>query len=102
MEVLKNYGYNFLHIVPAGGLGYDFEKLDAWLDQAQTLGLWIMYDMIWQYQNFSGIERQVYRLKARPNILLWYTADESGTLLPCMNHVAQNLRLVTQMNRWML
>lgn len=58
--------------------------------------------MIWQYQNFSGIERQVYRLKARPNILLWYTADESGTLLPCMNHVAQNLRLVTQMNRWML
>lgn len=45
MEVLKNYGYNFLHIVPAGGLGYDFEKLDAWLDQAQTLGLWIMYDM---------------------------------------------------------
>ena len=38
MEVLKNYGYNVLHIVPAGGLGYDFDQLDEWLDQAQSLG----------------------------------------------------------------
>ena len=28
MEVLKNYGYNVLHIVPAGELGYDFKQLD--------------------------------------------------------------------------
>lgn len=95
MEVLKSYGYNVLHIVPAGGLGYDSEQLDAWLDQAQTLGLWIMYDMRWQYQNVTGVEWQVNRLKARPNILLWYTADEPGTLLPCMNHVAQSLRFMT-------
>lgn len=45
MEVLKSYGDNVLHIVLAGGLGYDFEQLDAWLDQAQNLGLWIMFDM---------------------------------------------------------
>lgn len=76
MEILKNYGYNVLHIVPAGGLGYDFEQLDEWLDQAQSLGLWIMFDMRWQYQNSSGVEWQVNRLKARPNMLLWYTADE--------------------------
>lgn len=36
-EILQNYGYNVLHIVPAGGLGYDFDQLDEWLDQAQVL-----------------------------------------------------------------
>lgn len=102
MEVLKSYGYNVLHIVPAGGLGYDFEQLDAWLDKAQTLGLWIMFDMRWQYQNVTGVEWQVNRLKARPNMLLWYTADEPGTLLPCMNQVAKSLRLVIQMDKGML
>lgn len=81
MEVLKDYGYNVLHIVPGGGLGFDFEQLDEWLDQAQSLGLWIMYDMRWQYQNATGVEWQVNRSKARPNILLWYTADEPGTLV---------------------
>lgn len=85
MDVLKNYGYNVLHIVPAGGLGYDFKQLDEWLDQAQSLGLWIMYDMRWQYQNSSGVEWQINRLKARPNMLLWYTADEPGALPPCPN-----------------
>ena len=78
MENLKNYGYNVLHIVPAGGLGYDFDQLDAWLDEAQRLGLWIMYDMRWQYTNSTGVEWQVNRLKARPNMLLWYTGDEPG------------------------
>lgn len=76
MKTLKDYGYNVLHIIPAGGLGYDFEQLDVWLDQAQLLGLWVMYDMRWQYQNGTGVEWQINRLKARPNILLWYTADE--------------------------
>ena len=88
MQLLKDFGYNVLHIVPAGGLGYDFEQLDKWLDQAQSLGLWIMYDMRWQYQNETGVEWQVNRLKARPNLLLWYTADEPGKLLPYMNNVA--------------
>ena len=78
MRVLKNNGYNVLHIVPGGSLGYDFEQLDDWLDQAQQLGLWIMFDMRWQYQNASGVKWQVNRLMARPNMLLWYTADEPG------------------------
>ena len=80
MERLKNLGYNVLHIIPAGGLGYDFDQLDGWLDQAQKLGLWIMYDMRWQYQNSTGVDFQVNRLKARPNMLLWYTADEPGNV----------------------
>ena len=88
MQVLKDYGYNVLHIIPAGGIGYDFEQLDGWLDQAQVLGLWVMYDMRWQYQNETGVEWQINLLKARPNILLWYTADEPGVLLSSMKPMA--------------
>ena len=78
MAMFKAYGYNVLHIVPAGGLGYNFTQLDEWLDEAQRLGLWIMYDMRWIYQNSSLVEWQVNLLKSRPNLLLWYTADEPG------------------------
>ena len=89
MAVLKNYGYNVLHIVPGDGLGYDFAQLDAWLDQAQKLGLWIMYDMRHQFQNATGVEWQVNRLKARPNMLLWYTADEPGSLFSRVKNVSK-------------
>ena len=78
MAVFKAYGYNVLHIVPAGGVGYNFTQLDEWLDEAQRVGLWLMYDMRWTYQNSSLVEWQVNRLKSRPNLLLWYTADEPG------------------------
>ena len=78
MAILKARGYNILHIVPAGGLGYNFTQLDEWLDEAQRLRLWLMYDMRWTYQNSSLVEWQVNLLKSRPNLLLWYTADEPG------------------------
>ena len=78
MATFKDYGYNVLHIVPAGGLGYNFTQLDQWLDEAQRVGLWIMYDMRWTYQNSSLVEWQVNRLKVRQSLLLWYTADEPG------------------------
>ncbi|KAK3169701.1 hypothetical protein OEA41_009085 [Lepraria neglecta] len=76
MATFRDYGYNVLHIVPAGGLGYNFTQLDQWLDEAQRVGLWIMYDMRWTYQNSSLVEWQVNRLKVRQSLLLWYTADE--------------------------
>jgi len=79
MATFKNYGYNILHIVPTGGLGYNSTQLDEWLDEAQRLGLWIMYNMRWTFQYMSLVEWQVNRLKARPNLLLWYTSDEPGT-----------------------
>ncbi|KAL9129301.1 MAG: hypothetical protein Q9217_002212 [Psora testacea] len=71
-----SYGYNVLHIIPGGGIGYDFELLDGWLDEAEKLGLWIMFDMRHTYQVASDVTMQVNRLKARKNMLLWYTGDE--------------------------
>ncbi|KAL8850802.1 MAG: hypothetical protein Q9221_004216 [Calogaya cf. arnoldii] len=70
-------GFNILHIVPGGaGIGYDLDQLDTWFDEAEKLGLWIMYDMRWTYQNTGYVRTQVERYKSRSNMLLYYTADE--------------------------
>lgn len=42
----------------------------------QELGLYLMYDMRWIYTNLTGVQEEVERIKNRPNLLLWYTADE--------------------------
>ncbi|KAL8833079.1 MAG: hypothetical protein Q9170_004512 [Blastenia crenularia] len=77
LKKFKDLGYNVLHIVPGGeGIGYDLRQLDAWFDEAQQLGLWIMFDMRWTYQNTEYVRTQVDRYKKRKNMLLWYTADE--------------------------
>ncbi|KAI4124437.1 MAG: hypothetical protein LQ338_004802, partial [Usnochroma carphineum] len=83
LRKLRDLGYNILHIVPGGGgIGYDLDKLDAWFDEAEQLGMWIMYDMRWTYQNRDYVQLQVERYKRRKNMLLWYTADEPGKHYP--------------------
>ncbi|KAL8707025.1 MAG: hypothetical protein Q9225_007875 [Loekoesia sp. 1 TL-2023] len=79
LKKFKELGYNVLHVIPgAGGIGYDLHELDTWFDQAEKLGLWIMFDMRWTYQNINYVKTQVERYKKRKNMLLWYTADEPG------------------------
>ena len=79
LKRFSDLGYNILHIVPGGqGIGYDLDQLDAWFDEAEKLGLWIMFDMRWTYQNQDYVRTQVNRYKSRKNMLLWYTADEPG------------------------
>ncbi|KAL8772271.1 MAG: hypothetical protein Q9209_002483 [Squamulea sp. 1 TL-2023] len=76
-------GFNILHIIPGGeGIGYDLNQLDAWFDEAEKLGLWIMYDMRWTYRNSGYVKTQVERYRTRRNMLLYYTADEPGRLTP--------------------
>lgn len=71
-------GYNVLHIIPAGGIGYDFDELMGWLEEAESLGLWIMYDMRHTYKTPADVKMQVNLIKTRKNLLLWYTGDEPG------------------------
>lgn len=80
MQKLADQGYNVLHIVPAGGLGYDLSELDSWLNEADRIGLWIMLDMRWSYQVPQNIRTLVNRVHRHKNLLLWYTADEPGML----------------------
>ncbi|KAF8824649.1 hypothetical protein HHX47_DHR8000092 [Lentinula edodes] len=64
----------------------DFDNitvLDQVLDKMQEVGLWLMYDMRNTYQNSTSVTEQVNHIKSRPNLLLWYTADEpDGTSDP--------------------
>ncbi|KAL8779181.1 MAG: hypothetical protein Q9213_007067 [Squamulea squamosa] len=77
LKRFRDLGFNILHIIPGGeGIGYDLDQLDAWFEEAEKLGLWIMYDMRWTYQNSDYVKTQVERYKTRRNMLLYYTADE--------------------------
>ena len=78
MQILVDHGYNILHIVPSVGLGYDLFELDAWLEEADRIGLWIMLDMRWSYTIPKNIQILVTRVQRHRNLLLWYTADEPG------------------------
>lgn len=74
----KQNGFNVFHLVPGGGLGYNLTELDLMLDEAEELGLWIMFDMRWSYQNEDWVTTLVNRVKGRRKLLLWYTGDEPG------------------------
>jgi hypothetical protein len=80
LALLKEQGFTVVHPVP------DFDNitvLDEVLDKMQEVGLWLMYDMRNTYQNTTSVTEQVNHIKSRPNLLLWYTADEpDGTSDP--------------------
>jgi hypothetical protein len=72
-------GYNVIHIVPTGDLGntpFPWDKFQPYLDRADELGLYFMYDVRWDYTNLTTMVDQINRLHNHPSILLWYTADE--------------------------
>ncbi|KAI4740578.1 hypothetical protein E4T50_08982 [Aureobasidium sp. EXF-12298] len=56
-------------------MGYN-DKFQPYLDRADELGLYFMYDVRWDYTNLTTMVDQISRLHNHPSILLWYTADE--------------------------
>ncbi|KAH8988392.1 hypothetical protein EDB92DRAFT_2011744 [Lactarius akahatsu] len=73
LEVLKSQGINMVHPIPT------FDNLTAFnimVDKMEELGLWLMYDMRWDYMNSTSVTEQVTSLRNRTNLLLYYTADE--------------------------
>ncbi|KAI0077012.1 hypothetical protein K474DRAFT_1175661 [Panus rudis PR-1116 ss-1] len=73
LDDLKARGFTIVHPVPTFD---NLTALDLVIDRMQELGLWLMYDMRWTYLNASNVTEEVNRIKNRPNLLLWYTADE--------------------------
>ncbi|THY27280.1 hypothetical protein D6D01_04170 [Aureobasidium pullulans] len=72
-------GYNVIHIVPTGDLGdtpFPWDKFQPYLDRADELGLYFMYDVRWDHANLTTMIDQIHHLHTHPSILLWYTADE--------------------------
>ncbi|KZV72591.1 hypothetical protein PENSPDRAFT_674920 [Peniophora sp. CONT] len=80
VEVLAEQGFNMIHPTPT------FDNHTALLqliDKMEELGLWLMYDMRWDYQNETAVTEQVSPLRSRTNVLSWYTGDEpDGTSDP--------------------
>jgi len=78
LNVFKDLGYNIIHIVPTGTLSdttFPFGNLTKFIDRAEELGLWFMYDTRWSYQNFTLMAEQVAFINSRKSDLLYYTAN---------------------------
>lgn len=79
VESFKDQGYNIIHIVPGTGAldeAFNLTQLSHFLDKCDDIGLWVMWDMRWTYQDLDSVNKQVSLLKDRKSLLLWYTADE--------------------------
>nr|GAT44437.1 predicted protein [Mycena chlorophos] len=73
LDELKADGFTIVHPVPTFG---DLEALERVLDRMEALGLYLVYDMRHTYRDPGALEAEVNLIKHRPNLLLWYTADE--------------------------
>ncbi|KAH6652026.1 hypothetical protein BKA67DRAFT_572704 [Truncatella angustata] len=72
-------GYNVIHIVPTGTLGdkpFPWDQFEPYLDRADELGLYLQYDVIWDYANLTGMIEQVERIRNHRSLLVWYQSDE--------------------------
>jgi hypothetical protein len=79
MNIFKEAGYNIIHIVPTGTLGdtlFPFDNLTKFIDRAEELGLWLMYDVRWNYANLTPMMEQVDYIKTHKSLLLYYTSNE--------------------------
>ncbi|KAH9060639.1 hypothetical protein EDB87DRAFT_1576780 [Lactarius vividus] len=73
LETLKGQGINTVHPIPPFD---DLAAFNRMVDKMEELGLWLMYDMRWDYMNSTSVTEQVTSLMNRANLLLYYTADE--------------------------
>ncbi|KAJ7507174.1 hypothetical protein B0H11DRAFT_2153613 [Mycena galericulata] len=73
LDDLKDQGFTIVHPVPTFG---DLAALGKVLDHMEELGLYFVYDMRHTYKDPDALAAQVDMIKYRPNLLLWYSADE--------------------------
>ena len=101
VNAFKDQGYNIIHIVPNAGLpneAFNFTELNEFFDRMDEVGLWVMFDMRWTYQNLSSVEYQVNILKNRKSMLLWYTGDEPDGAADPLNATKQAYDLIKSLD----
>ncbi|KAF8886661.1 hypothetical protein CPB85DRAFT_359730 [Mucidula mucida] len=92
---LKEQGFTVVHPIPT------FDNLTALsevLDEMERVGLYLMYDMRWTYMNTTAVTEEVNRIKSRPNLLLWYTADEPDGTSDPLNATALTYSLIRSLD----
>jgi hypothetical protein len=100
LKLAKSLGFNFVHPVPPGGyMPYTFDanataQFNEYLDMAESLGLYIQYDMRNSFLNLSSVNYQVSYLLNRSNILMWYTGDEPDGADYALNSTALAYNLI--------
>ncbi|KAG6890138.1 hypothetical protein C0995_011431 [Termitomyces sp. Mi166 len=92
---LAAQGFTIVHPVPSFS---NLTALDLVLDAMQEAGLYLMYDMRSTYQNSASVTEQVNRIKSRPNLLLWYTADEPDGTSDPLNATSISSNLITSLD----
>ncbi|KAJ5160019.1 uncharacterized protein N7482_007023 [Penicillium canariense] len=103
VQKFKDQGYNIIHIVPNAGLAnqaFNFTELNMFLDKCDEVGLWVMYDMRWTYQNLTSVRDQVNMLKTRKSMLLWYTGDEPDGQGDPLNATRVTYDLIKSLDPW--
>jgi hypothetical protein len=93
LDTLKAQGFNTIHPIPPFP---DLAQLNTVLDHMQSLGLYLMYDMRWTYSNSTAVAAEVDAVKSRPNLLLWYTADEPDGTSDPLNATATAYNAISQ------
>ncbi|KAG6889321.1 hypothetical protein C0992_005647 [Termitomyces sp. T32_za158] len=92
---LAAQGFTIVHPVPTFS---NLTALDLVLDAMQEAGLYLMYDVRNTYQNSTSVTEQVNRIKSRPNLLLWYTADEPDGTSDSLNATLISSNLITSLD----
>ncbi|KAJ7782638.1 hypothetical protein B0H16DRAFT_1493824 [Mycena metata] len=92
---LKSQGFTVVHPIPSFD---NITALDEVLDKMEEVGLWLMYDMRLTYMNDTSVTEQVNHIKARSNLLLWYTADEPDGTSDPLNATLLSANLINSLD----
>lgn len=61
-----------IHIVPTGTLGdepFPWDQFEPYLERADELGLYLQYDVIWEYDNLTRMIEQVERIRSHRSLV---------------------------------
>ncbi|EKM76186.1 hypothetical protein AGABI1DRAFT_108939 [Agaricus bisporus var. burnettii JB137-S8] len=94
-STLAEQGFTIVHPIPEFS---DISTLDAVLDKMQEAGLYLMYDMRLTYMDSDSVRTQVNHIKSRPNLLLWYTADEPDGTSDPLDATLKSSNLITSLD----
>jgi hypothetical protein len=102
-QAFINQGYNIIHLVPDATTltqTFNLTALNTFLNACDQVGLWVMYDMRYTYQNLISVTAQVALLQARKSLLLWYTGDEPDGHGDPLNATSIAYALIKMLDPW--
>ncbi|PIL25773.1 hypothetical protein GSI_11523 [Ganoderma sinense ZZ0214-1] len=80
IDEIAAQGYTVIHPIPPYS---NLTALSEVVERMEKVGIYLMYDMRWTYQNTTAVTDEVNNIKNSPALLLWYTGDEpDGTSDP--------------------